>query len=173
MSLKVIIVVILILFISSKILNYLVRKSEIEKKKSEKQNRLKIPMLNTLGLYSAKEFKEVVKKYLKQKKYLIIEDKGDYIIIESEENILSIVQINKFEIFSDKVIRENVYMLVSNMNNENVKKGIIISNGSIAGDTISMVRRGVSDFDISIIDGITFVRELKVIREKLLLGGKI
>ena len=173
MSLKVIIVVILILFISSKILNYLVRKSEIEKQKSEKKNRLKIPTLNTLGLYSSKEFREVIKKYLEQKKYMIIEDKDDYIIIENEESIQSIVQINKFEIFSDKVIRENIYMLVSNMNNEKVKKGIIISNGSIAVDTISMVRKGVADFDITIIDGITLVRELKIIRERLLLGGKV
>lgn len=170
MSIKNIMFFLIGIYLTNKILEFVLKKSEKIREKSER--RISMPALNSLSLYSYQDFKKVVKEYLIENYFEIIDEENELILITKDKKEY-LVYCKQVKEFTDKVDKEDFYIFISELKSRNIKNGIVLTNGELEENIKFKINYGIKEIDIEYLEGNEFVKKLRKLKEEKLYKGGV
>ena len=169
MSIKNIMIFLIGVYILNKILEFILKKSEKVREKSERK--ISMPALNSLSLYSYEDFKKLAKEYLTEDDFEIINNENELIVASKDEKEY-LIYCKQVKEYTDKVDKEDFYIFISELNIRNIKNGIILTNGDLENKIKNKIDYGIKELEIEYLEGNEFVKNLRRIKEQKLYKGE-
>lgn len=147
-----------------------------------KRTRLGIISMQDLYSFGYTSFKKISKFFLKDKGYTDIKPAKffslhDIDFVCNKRNVKTYVQcflddlIETEEFKYSPVGRPHVQRLLGRMVHDNVKKGVIFTNGYFSPEALEFVSRLRNEYEILLIDGFQFTKAIRDIKESGIFDG--
>ena len=170
MDIKKLVIFLLGVYIINKILEFILKKSE--KVKEISKRKITMPAINSLSIYSYKDFKHLMKEYLKHGNYEII-DEEDELIQVRKANQEYLVYCKQMKEYTNKLEKEEFYIFISDMKTRGIDNGIILTNGMLVDNIKIIINSGLKDMEIEYLESNDFIKELRKMKEQKLYKGEV